>query len=93
MSLLIKSTPTTRYYHLSVVFCYVSRRAFGEDDWLQEIGDSSLVGDDMRVFVDRPSFQREIGSVVQRSSEDGDLCLGGEEPKEVGTAAILFADH
>ena len=36
----------------SVVFCYVSRRAVGEDNWLQEIGYSSLVGDDWRVFVD-----------------------------------------
>ena len=29
----------------SVIFCYVSCRAFGEDNWLQGIGYSSLVGD------------------------------------------------
>ena len=36
----------------SVVFCYVSHRAVGEDNWLQAIGYSSLAGDDWRVFVD-----------------------------------------
>ena len=30
----------------SVVFCNASRTAVAEDNWLQEIGYSSLVGDD-----------------------------------------------
>ena len=51
---------------------------------------SGTTGESLSIIL---HFGGKQALLLQRSSKDGDLRLGGEEPKEVDADAILFADH